>query len=85
MAAVKGRRRRSNDEILTVPMQGRVAIATREKARAVADTLGVSMSKYLDELIAKDELDEDGRPLWWRERELEQQQADPQQVLPLTG
>ncbi|MBU2698549.1 hypothetical protein [Pimelobacter sp. 30-1] len=79
MAAVKGRRRRSNDEVLTVPMQGRVPVATREKARSVADSLGVSMAQYLTQLIANDELDEHGRPLWWQEQ-------DPAQgELPLTG
>lgn len=69
MAAVKGRRRRSNDEVITVPMQGRVSISTREKARSVADALGVSMSKYLDQLIANDALDEQGRPVWWQDED----------------
>lgn len=81
MAAVKGRRRRSNDEIVTVPMQARVAIPTREKVRSVADTLGVSMSSYLDALIANDELDENGRPAWWREERVDNGQGE----LPLTG
>ncbi|GAB2864620.1 hypothetical protein GCM10027026_13010 [Myroides odoratimimus subsp. xuanwuensis] len=72
MAAVKGRRRRSADSGVTVPMQGHVSPETRLKARAVADALGVSMGQYLDTLVANDQLDEDGRPVWWIE-------PDPQQ------
>lgn len=71
MPAVKGRRRRhepSGVTVVTVPMQGRVSPTTREKARAVADALGVSMSAYLDSLVANDQLDEHGRPIWWSDR-----------------
>lgn len=68
MAAVKGRRRRHEPNgvtLVTVPMQGRVSPTTRDKARSVADALGVSMSAYLDSLVANDQLDENGRPVWW--------------------
>lgn len=78
MPAVKGRRHRATSDP-TVPMQGRVQPQTRAKARAVADALGVSMSAYLDQLVANDQLDADGRPVWWAEPD------DQQEALPLTG
>ena len=80
MPAVKGRRKRPYDvNVPKVPMQGHVAPSTRAKARAVADALGVSMSAYLDTLVANDELDDNGRPLWWVEPD------SGQAELPMTG
>ncbi len=35
------------------------------KALAAADALGVSLAAYVDALLARDELDERGRPTWW--------------------
>jgi len=40
---------------------------TKAKADAIADTLGISLSAYVDALIARDQLDETGRPLWWQD------------------
>lgn len=52
---------------LTAPTNARVQETTKAKASAIADTLGISLSAYLDALIARDQLDDDGRPIWWDE------------------
>ena len=43
-----------------------------------AEKAGMSLSKYLAELIARDQLDESGRPVWATEPQIEDQ-------LPLAG
>jgi hypothetical protein len=48
----------------TVPMQAQVPPHTRQRANAVADALGVSLGRYLEQLIERDPLDEHGRPVW---------------------
>jgi hypothetical protein len=35
------------------------------KAQAAASALGISLAAYIDHLLAHEELDEEGRPLWW--------------------
>ena len=56
-----------------VMLAGRVAPTHREAAERAAGALGVSLSRYLDELLAREaasQLDEEGRPVrcrpaWW--------------------
>ena len=50
---------------LTEMLRGRVQPSTHAKANAAADALGISLSAYLDSLIARDEVDDQGRPTWW--------------------
>lgn len=59
-----GRSRRASVAGPTVPLQGRVPQGTRDRANAVADCLGISLGRYLEILVERDELDEHGRPLW---------------------
>ena len=59
-----GRARRRGSAGPTVPMQGKVPPHTRDRANAIADALGVSLGRYLEQLIDRDSLDEHGRPTW---------------------
>lgn len=80
MAAVKGRRHRTGvaDAVL---LQVRVSPHLRQDVEAAATALGISLSAYMEALLAREaeQRDETGRPLWW---------TDPvprdQQELPLT-
>ena len=47
-----------------VVIQGRVDPTLRDKANRAAGALDISLSLYLAELIARDQLDEHGRPNW---------------------
>jgi len=47
-----------------VGMQCRVLASTRTRANAVADRLGVTMGRYVELLVERDQLDANGRPLW---------------------
>jgi hypothetical protein len=47
-----------------VPVQAQVPPCTRDRAHAIADALGVSLSRYLEQLIERDQLDQYGRPIW---------------------
>ncbi|MDF4254673.1 hypothetical protein [Streptomyces sp. WMMB303] len=51
------------------------------RAFANAKASGVSMSKYIAELILRDQLDDSGRPVWAREAFGEPDQGE----LPMTG
>jgi hypothetical protein len=60
-----GRRRRYGEHAgPTVPMQARVREGTRTRANAAADALGITLSEYLERLVNREELDEQGRPTW---------------------
>lgn len=64
MAGVKGRsHRRGVKDAKEVRVRFRPPV--REKAERAASALGVSLTTYVDELVARDQLDENGRPLWW--------------------
>jgi hypothetical protein len=66
MAGVQGRRHRTgvaNAERLLV----RVDPAHAEKARTAATALGISVTAYVDALLGHEQLDEHGRPLWWKD------------------
>lgn len=45
-------------------LYGYVLPELHEKARTAAYSAGMSIGAYLERLIAADELDSDGRPLW---------------------
>lgn len=47
-----------------VPIQARIDPALRVKANRAAEALDISLSLYVAELIARDEVDEHGRPSW---------------------
>jgi hypothetical protein len=64
MAAIKGRQQRAGvarNERLHV----RVDPALRMKAEKAAAVLGISLAAYVDQLLAREEVDETGRPVWW--------------------
>lgn len=61
----------------TAPLPVRVRPVVAEKANRVADAVGVSLAAYVEALIARDQVDEAGYPVWWPE--------PPQEELPLTG
>lgn len=45
-------------------MQTWVAEDVYRKVRKAADVAGMSIRMYLEELVSRDEVDADGRPLW---------------------
>lgn len=64
MPAMKGRRRRA-DNVPTVLLQARVDPQLRAKANRAAEALGISMASYMEHLLAHEQLDAHGRPVWW--------------------
>jgi hypothetical protein len=66
MAAVKGRTHRTGVAD-AVQLNTRVHAARRAKAQQVADALGISLGTYIDTLLDREQLDERGRPVWWRD------------------
>jgi len=63
MARIKGRQARPAGASAT--LYARVAPHNMAKAQAAAGALGTSVAAYLDALLEHEELDVDGRPLWW--------------------
>lgn len=64
MSAVKGRRRREPRAVPRVLLQAWLEPELRAKVRLAADSAGISMARYLSELIERDEVGEDGCPVW---------------------
>lgn len=66
MSAMPGRRQRSfgPDDPTPVLMQGRVRPEVRAKANAAAQAAGITLASYLERLVARDEVDLNGCPLW---------------------
>lgn len=64
MSAVKGRRRREPRGVPRVLLQAWLEPELRDKVRLAADSAGISMARYLTALIERDEVHEDGRPVW---------------------
>lgn len=62
MAPVRGRAYRPRGA--TSPIQGRIPPAVHDKARRAADAAGITISAYLEALIARDQVDESGCPVW---------------------
>lgn len=48
----------------SVIMNSRVQQETKDKADATADALGITLGRYVQMLVDRDQLDEYGRPLW---------------------
>lgn len=69
MATVKGRRKRVG-AAGSVQLNVRVHQDRKRKAEQIADALGVTLNAYFDSLLAREQLDEAGRPLWWPEQEV---------------
>lgn len=78
MGAVKGRRQRPPSAV-SATLYARVAPERHAKAQAAAAALGVALATYLDELIGRDEVDANGRPVWWPD-----EASSEQEELPLT-
>lgn len=53
-----------------VSMQCRVRPSTRERAGTSADALGITMGRYVEWLVWRDQQDENGRPTWADEVDL---------------
>jgi hypothetical protein len=68
MAGVRGRKHRTGVAHY-VRLTGRVDPEHAQLAERTASALGVSLSTYLDELLAREarQLDDRGRPSWWTE------------------
>ena len=80
MPAVKGRKRRPDGIAReVVELKVRVRAEHRAMAFGVADTLGISAAAYIDALLAREELDARGRPVWWTEPVPGDQEALPVQ------
>lgn len=47
-----------------IGMKARVPEGTRARANAAADALGITLGRYVELLIERDEFDAAGRPLW---------------------
>jgi hypothetical protein len=63
MAAMKGRRLRR--PAATATIYARVNPDAHAKAHAAATALGISVAAYVEQLLARDEVGPDGRPVWW--------------------
>ena len=75
MSAIRGRRRRSHaGKPEPVIMQARVAPDRRAKANRAADAAGISLAEYLERLIERDEVDDDGCPVWLSPRGRDQEE-----------
>ncbi|WP_380169779.1 toxin-antitoxin system HicB family antitoxin [Jannaschia sp. R86511] len=66
MSAIKGRAKRTSQEPVVI-LQARVSPTIRAKAHEAAAALGISVAAYVEQLIAHEQLDETGRPVWWPE------------------
>ena len=66
MPAIAGRKRRKNVGT-NVAVQTRVPPHLREKAQRAAAALGVAMGAYLEQLMLRDQLDDNDKPTWAEE------------------
>jgi len=69
MSAIRGRSRVRlvmSDEHPNVLVQGDVDPRIRAKANLAADAAGISVGAYLEALVDRDTIDEQGRPVWLR-------------------
>ena len=76
MTAVKGRRHRTG-VASHADLRVRVHPDQRAKAERAAFALGVSLAAYLDALLAREVVDESGRPVWWTDPVPGDQEALP--------
>jgi hypothetical protein len=76
MAAIKGRKHRVG--VAEYERLGaRVPPELKAQAERTAAALGVSAGAYLSALLAREELDEHGRPVWWSDPVPRDQQELP--------
>lgn len=54
----------------TAQLPVRVRPVISAKANRIADAAGVSLSAYVDALLEREELDENGIPVWWPKQEV---------------
>lgn len=57
-------RRDLSEQPEQVELRGRVSPAVKEKADAAAAAAGISTAWYLEQLVLRDALDENGCPVW---------------------
>lgn len=73
MPAVSGRsRREASNEMGYVPLQGRVPVEARVKAKRAADAAGISLGRYLEMLVMRDQVDTSGCPNWLQPKQRDQ-------------
>lgn len=73
MPAVSGRsRREASNSMGYVPLQGRVPVEARVKAKRAADAAGISLGRYLEMLVMRDQVDTSGCPIWLPPRQRDQ-------------
>ncbi len=77
MAAIKGRAKRPGNAP-TVVLHARVAPAVRDKAHAAAAALGISVAAYIEQLVAHEQVDERGRPMWWPAHDTQEELTLPE-------
>lgn len=78
MPGVPGRRYRTG-VANHIPLRVRLSPESHARAQQVADALGVSVTAYVDRLLAHDDLDAHSRPVWWGPAPRDQEE------LPLTA
>ena len=74
MPAVQGRRKAPRLRVGKTLIQGWVPVEIHEKASRAADAAGVSLTLYLQKLIANDQVDENGCPVWLPRVDTEQEE-----------
>lgn len=74
MSAVRGRQRQPNGHGAKREVRARISDDQAKKVARIADACGVSIAVYLDRALAREQLDDKGRPVWWS-KEHPQQEA----------
>lgn len=69
--SITGREKRAPGD--SQPVFMRVDPETYRRMNAAAQALGMTLAKYQDLLVQRDEVDAEGVPLWVRERQKEAQ------------
>ena len=82
MAKAPGVTRRRSGDRPTGLLQAHVDTDVREKVRDMATASGVTMAAFLEATIRREPVDDQGRPLWWRELPAKR---NNDKELPLTG
>lgn len=66
-------------------VQSRVSLELRDKANRASEALDISMAAYMAELIARDQVDEQGRPSWTPQIVVQRPPANEQPQLGLSA
>ena len=64
MKGKSGRRYRPRSSKGVVMMSARMPESARAQANEVADSLGITLGEYIENLICRVEVDANGRPVW---------------------